>query len=238
MFEDVIDRIKTPENPQNERLACLLLLDTSGSMGENEDGANVKFIDKLNNGLIDFKTALEQEDEYIRKSVDIAIVTFGETVKVVQEFQSFSTFNPPKLIAEGRTPMKEAIEMGLDLIANKKNEYRSIGLLHKRPWVFLISDGLPTDMEEGDSNWIKVNTRIVSEEKGRHFSFFAFGVSPQATETLQSLTQGSMMPATYIVGANYHSFFVWLSATLTAGVKVPTGEKMPLLTHPDLQIML
>jgi uncharacterized protein YegL len=57
-----------PTNP-DPRCACVLVLDTSGSMhGEK--------IAQLNQGLSEFATAL-QGDSVAQSRVDIAIVTFG-----------------------------------------------------------------------------------------------------------------------------------------------------------------
>lgn len=230
--KSISDRVELP-NPQNERLPCLLLLDTSDSM--NDPRFQPKNIDKLNQGLLEFKSALEGLEPYIRNAVDIAIITFGPDVKTIQDFESFSTFNPPVLSASGITPMKAAIEKGFEMIKQRKAYYRDNELLYKRPWIFLISDGLPTDMEEGDTNWTNLNQRIVDDEKGKHYAFFAFGVTEDSTRALQSLTSGSQMPAAYIIGANYKDFFLWLSATVEAGVKAPTGEKLILAPSDKFQ---
>ena len=232
MFEDVLDRIKSPENPQNERLACLFLLDISESMKETQK------YEALIEGLNNFKTTVDETDEYIRKSLDVAIITFGPDIRKIQDFTPFSEFNIPILTPFGNCPLKEAIETGLDLLSNKKNEYRSLGIAYKRPWVFLISNGLPTDMNEGDANWVKLNTKIVSEEREKHFSFFAFGVSPQATEILQSLIQGSLIPATYIVEFNFRSFFSKGRGGIfyTEWLKIPKEGAHNFQLPPDIHI--
>ena len=60
-------------------LACVLLLDTSGSMcGEK--------IEALNQGLKDFKEIVGKDEE-AKSCVDVAIVEFNNEVRVVQDFK-------------------------------------------------------------------------------------------------------------------------------------------------------
>ena len=83
-----------PLNPEfaanpDPRCACVLLLDTSGSM----NGAP---IEALNAGLQAFQSDI-QEDALAKRRVEIAIVTFGGVVQTVQDFVSASGFSAPAL---------------------------------------------------------------------------------------------------------------------------------------------
>ena len=118
------------ENPE-PRCACLLLLDTSGSMGGDP-------IRQLNIGLQALKDELSQ-DALAMKRVELAVVTFGP-VTPVSHFQTIDQWTPPHLIASGDTPMGAAIEMGLDMLRVRKDQYRANGIEVFRP-VFLITDG-------------------------------------------------------------------------------------------------
>jgi hypothetical protein len=83
-------------------------------------------------------------DSLAAKRVEIAIVSFGP-VEVVNEFQTVEQFTPPQLTARKDTPMGQAILQGLELLNQRKALYREHGIPFFRPWVFLITDGSPTD---------------------------------------------------------------------------------------------
>src|SRR5215207_8851982 len=123
------------ENPE-PRCPCLLLLDTSGSMSGPR-------IDELNRGLQTFRDELVT-DALACKRVEVAVVTFGP-VRIVSTFETVSAFNAPVLQPEGQTPMGQAIVEGLSLLRTRKAEYKAAGIGYYRPWVFLITDGAPTD---------------------------------------------------------------------------------------------
>src|SRR4051812_33365369 len=88
------------ENPE-PRVPCVLLLDVSGSMS----GAPIA---ELNQGLIALKDTLSA-DSLASKRAELAIVTFGGVVNVIQDFVTAEHFQPPQLHASGGTPMGQAI---------------------------------------------------------------------------------------------------------------------------------
>ncbi len=83
-------------------------------------------------------------DAKAAQCVEIAAISFGP-VRVHSDFQSPDTWTPPHLHASGDTPMGAAIEQGYRWSDARKQVYRQSGIISYRPWVFLITDGDPTD---------------------------------------------------------------------------------------------
>ncbi len=81
-----LEAVEFAENPE-PRCACVLLLDTSGSM----QGAPIA---ALNEGLRVFKDDLVR-DPLASRRVEVAVVTFDDEVKVKQDFVTVDQFLPP-----------------------------------------------------------------------------------------------------------------------------------------------
>jgi uncharacterized protein YegL len=180
-------------NP-DPRCACVLLIDTSGSM----NGAP---INELNLGLQTFQRDLA-EDSLASRRVEIAIVTFGDGgVAKIQDFVTADQFTPPELRTSGQTPMGEAIHLALDLVEARKHEYKQNGISYYQPWVLLITDGAPTD------DWQRAAQRVQSETSARRVTFFAVGVRNADMNVLTQITPRALK----LDGLKFNELFVWLS---------------------------
>ena len=177
------------------RCACLLLLDNSGSMA----GAP---IDALNAGLRTFQSDI-QEDSLAKQRVEIAILTFGGTVTTVQEFVSAREFSAPQLIATGGTPMGEAIVKGIQKVKDRKQAYKDSGVLYYQPWVFMITDGAPTD------EWKHAAELVQREIAAKSMAFFAVAVNNADVVTLKAITDRVIK----LDGISFRELFLWLSAS-------------------------
>ena len=207
-------------NPQHPHCATVLVLDTSGSM------ANQGKIDQLNDGLAFFREDVAR-DELARKRVDLAVVTFGETVKVAHDFSSIERFTPPRFQAEGETPMGSAILRAVDLVEQRKREYKDTGIDYYRPWIFMVTDGEPTDMRPGDALWHDVTAKIATGERDRKFLFFAVGVEPANMDLLKRIASREREPVQLARG-RFREMFVWISKSQQRVSASRPGEEVVL----------
>ncbi|MBV9389002.1 MAG: VWA domain-containing protein [Chroococcidiopsidaceae cyanobacterium CP_BM_ER_R8_30] len=210
-LEDVIEFAENPE----PRCPCVLLLDASGSM----NGAP---IDALNAGLHTFKEELNRDD-IAKKRVEVAIVSFNSEVEVVQDFVTADQFDPPTLVAGGLTHMGSGIHKALDLVQDRKAQYRNNGVAYYRPWVFLITDGEPQG--ESDNVVEAAAQRLQQEEESQRVAFFAVGVEDA---NLTRLSQIVVRTPLKLKGLNFQEMFIWLSASMQRVSQSQTNEQVPL----------
>ncbi|MGR7920122.1 vWA domain-containing protein [Zobellella denitrificans] len=197
------------DNPE-PRCPCLLLLDVSGSMQGQP-------IAELNAGLTTFKDELAA-DALAMKRVEVGIVTFGP-VQIALPFQGAASFYPPTLMAQGDTPMGSAIKQGLDMVRQRKDEYKANGISYYRPWVFLITDGGPTD------EWQSAAAAVREGEISKSFAFFAIGIQGANMDTLQQI---SLREPLRLDGLRFRDLFSWLSSSLRSVSRSTPGTEVPL----------
>jgi uncharacterized protein YegL len=206
------------ENPE-PRVPCVLLLDISDSMSG-------KPINELQDGIAAYREQL-LADSLAAKRVEVAVVTFGTKVETVCPFSTASSFTPPVLETSGLTSMGGAMSLAIDLIEERKNEYKTNGVAYYRPWIFLISDGAPND--EG---WQQVAARAVTLEKNKQFKTFCVGVEGANLEALSMFSEAEPL---MLKGLRFNDMFMWLSSSQKSVSRSSPGDEVPLSnpTGPD-----
>jgi len=208
------EAVEFAENPE-PRCPCVLLLDTSGSM-------QGPAIDALNKGLQAFKADL-LKDPLASRRVEIAVVGFSSSVKVLHDFVTVDHFQPPALEASGQTFMGGAIAKALDLIQARKTQYRANGVAYYRPWVFMITDGEPQG--EPDNVVQLAIDRLKREETEKKVAFFAVGVEDANMERLKTI---AVRAPVKLIGLNFVEMFVWLSRSMEKVAQSRTDEQVAL----------
>ena len=205
--------IGLPEFVDNQENRCpvILVLDTSGSM----QGAPIA---ALNEGIKAFKQDVLRDTQAML-SVEASLITFGEGVQQVQDFVTIEHFDPPQLKADGLTPMGEALSLALDVLEQRKLIYKNHGIPYYRPWVFLITDGAPTD------SWHAAAQDLREAEVKNRLLFFSVAVQGADMNTLKQI---SMRPPVLLNSLDFRDLFMWLSSSMKRVSSGKIGEAIAL----------
>ncbi|HSV76148.1 MAG TPA: VWA domain-containing protein [Bacteroidales bacterium] len=193
------------ETSPNAEMKCpvVLVLDRSSSM----QGAP---INELNRGLKIFQTQI-QNDEVAAARLEVAIVTFASDVTVVRDFALFEQTGIETITADGDTDIAGGVQEAMQLIEARKAWYKGQGLQYYRPYIIIMTDGLPTSSQKDLEKMRSDISKGVSEKK---FNVWAFGVEKADMKFLRSIVPGEFPPQK-LKGTNFSEFFRWLSSSFS-----------------------
>ena len=203
------------ENP-TPRVPVALCLDTSGSM----EGQPIR---ELADGVNLFFESVKR-DEIARYSAEIAVVSFSDgDARKHTDFASVERQDTVEFQACGTTPMAKGVSMALDLLEERKAEYRKAGVDYYQPWLILMTDGAPTENIES------VVRRVADLVEDRRLSVFAIGIGDDADmDTLAKFTPNRS--PLRLVGLEFGKFFEWLSQSVQRVSASMPGEAVELDT--------
>lgn len=187
------------ENP-DPRVMCIVLADVSGSMF----GEPIAALEKGYSAFVDYVT----HDDLARKRAEVAVITFGTHAEVRVPLQEGRTLEPVHFQAGGSTDMAAAINLAIDLIEQRKQEYKSSGIQYFRPWLVLFTDGGPNLL-----GFDEAVTRLNSLESAKAVTVFPIGVGDSVDYDKLSQVSTVRAPAP-LSGLKFEEFFEWLSASL------------------------
>ena len=200
------------------RCATILALDVSGSM----DGDP---IEQLKAGALKFIRTVK-EDDIASASLELAIVLFGgDNAKLLVPFTNLSddAVNWHKIIsnvqADGSTPMVEAVDLSLDLLEKRKEEYKSNGVSYYQPWFVMITDGEPTD-----ESWERAADRLYNAEQNKRVFPMVVGTEDADFYNLKKFVSEPIQ----LEGLKFQEFFSWLSASMSRVSTSAVGEEVTL----------
>lgn len=194
------------------RCPVVLLQDTSTSMTTS--------IGKVNEGLQMLRNDL-MADRLASQRVEIAVITFGP-VRLIQDFVTVDRWLPPRLHAEGPTPMGEALRYAVKQVKARKRAYREAGIPYYRPWIWLVTDGEPTD------KWEEALDDVQAEVRNGGIEMFTIGTDEANFDVLRRIS--NPRPPIRLEEARYREMFVWLSQSLKPVSKSIPGSELELPT--------
>lgn len=204
-----------PANPHEGHLACVLLVDTSGSMQWDDR------IGSLNRGIEKFINETNM-DELARSRVDVSIISFNTTVTTVVPFTPLRDIQPVTLTAEGCTCMGAAIEEAIHQVKARTTMYGQMGTPRFNPWIVMISDGAPTDSIEHACEMLE-QERLRKDGK-RRIKFIPVGVPGYSMEAMSKLAPQIIE----LENADFSHLFNWISKSMVLiSNSDPSGEAMP-----------
>ncbi len=191
------------EATNDPHLACVLLIDTSRSMGHH--------INDLNNAISSFRDSV-CVNELSRERVDVAVIEFNNNAAIIQNFVPIYSLPDISLRSGGRTAMGTGINMAIDVVKQRCQLYDRLGTPCFKPWIFMITDGSPWGEPKEE---IEIARQRIAEEESKgsagKLKFFAVAVDNAKKELLATLTSRVID----LKEANFGSLFDWLAESMT-----------------------
>lgn len=211
----------------SQRQLCVLVLDASGSMAEPVPGTGKSRMQLLNEGVRTLHQDLMQ-DEVARNRVRLAIVLVGgpqDDAALLMEWTDVMDFEPFDISAGGLTPLAKGMRIALQVIEQEKLSLKSAGITYTRPWMFVMTDGEPTD---DPAEWQAATAECRAAEKASRCNVFPVGVDGANMAVLSQIS--ALTPAIHMSAARFKEFFLWLSASTSAASRSAPGDTVQMPT--------
>lgn len=238
-LQDLVD------NPTT-RVPICICLDTSASMlvvesgtyektGETvyEDGRTWNIVsggetrlNELQKGLQLFFNAIAG-DEVAKYAAEICVVQFNDDAECLLDFGSIERQQVPQLKAKGDTHMGEAVNLALDLLEKRKNEYKDKGVDYYQPWLVILTDG---ENNGSQDSWQRAIDRVGNMVKSKKLTVFPIGIGKEANMSSLGKLSPNRSPLR-LQGLKFAEFFEWLSKSVSKTSQSVPGELVALDTE-------
>jgi uncharacterized protein YegL len=160
-----------------------------------------------------------RDTENSETEIWVAIITFGDQVKLHQKLVSAGQIQWQDLSAGGSTPLGVALQMAKAMIEDKD----IVPSRAYRPTVVLISDGQPTD------DWENPLEGFISDGRSGKCDRMAMAIGAQADETvLGKFIEGMPNGLFYSENAKQmRDFFKFVTMSVTIRTKSQTPNVIP-----------
>ena len=122
----------------------------------------------------------------------------------------------------GGTKTSEGIDLALDEIEKRKQMYRDNGIDYFRPWLFLITDGEPTEHQEVVND---MSRRLKDADSQKRVAAFSVGVEGANMDMLARISPRRPL---MLKGLDFSSMFVWLSQSMSRVSRSRTDDEITL----------
>tara|TARA_B110000008_G_scaffold271648_1_gene303361 strand:+ start:119 stop:787 length:669 start_codon:yes stop_codon:yes gene_type:complete len=213
-MSDLIPDLVLQDNT-SQRLPCVVVLDGSTSMSGDA-------ITNLNAGLKVLEKELKSDD-IASMRVQLLIIRIGgfSDAEIIVDWTDAIDFEAPNIEANGTTPLGKGVDLALSEIEKQKLKYRENQIPYNRPWLFVITDGSPTD-----NGWEKSAQKACEAEKKDKVVIFTIGTDGANFENLNRFSsRGALM----LKNLDFKELFIWLSQSVSVGsqTELNSGAQLP-----------
>ena len=187
-----------PPEDQPTRNLVVILIDNSGSMGEDGFSPFRSRLTELNEALDSFLTRSMHDVPQMEMNGEVAVATFAfqsvdwlpldgrqagdSPFHYARYVRSFRPIEP----TIGVTPMDMAVLAGLQVIEDRKRALAAAGYVHEsRPVMFLVTDG------ESSNDMTRALSALRQAEAAKKVLFFALGVGDANDEEMRRIAPDS-----------------------------------------------
>lgn len=238
----MVDNMATGEirYPEVPKLPIVMALDTSQSM-ETPTRSGKTRLDNLKDSLSLLLKKLS-EDPRTSKSAEIAFYSFGGDVKLLQDFKLVEEIDIEGITSQLKpyngTPLFKALKESLNKARERREFYKRNGIPSYVPWVWILTDGEPTDSSEPVySEAIELLKKLVSE---RRINFFIIltGNRDDVETGYNQLSQliskpvygreGSNIIVMPDIEENWRRLALWISKSISTVSRSRPGESVAI----------
>jgi uncharacterized protein YegL len=180
----------------------------------------------LNDGIKALRDELHTDQIALARVQLAAIIVggFKDEATLLMDWTDAGDFVPFELKAGSRTPLGAGILMALNEIKKQKGVLKDNGIPYYRPWMFVMTDGEPTD---DAAVWREAckKARESESEARKEVLIYPVGIGNAKLTTLSELSVTKPM---HINGMKFREFFKWVSGSISVRVRSAPGQKIKL----------
>ena len=222
MAPKIMERPRLPiENTGEQHLACVVLVDTSGSMHGYER--------QLTDAIIQMKEAIENDDT-ARGRVEVCLVTYDDDVREESPFGAISRMAIPSISCAGMTSTHAAIDFALKRVAERKSEYQQNHVTYNQPWIWLLTDGESNDRDNGSFE------ALLEAQQNSKCVFFGVAVGDEANEQeLARMHKNGLVLR--VEKDNFASVFQFISQSVSGASASKPGTSISVVPPPEITLL-
>lgn len=171
------------------RVPVCVCIDTSATIAESPVVSNI--LSQVEKGVNAFYTKM-MEDDMVCNCAEVAVVSYGDTVSVVQDYMCTSKFQqeikiPVTNTMTGSGDMGSGVLESLELLQSRKQAYNAHGVDYYRPWLVVITDGKP-NRKELKKNLVLAQKKLLGLEKSQKITVITLYINGNEGTELSDIT--------------------------------------------------